>query len=135
MTSPRKPTGPYGQLFWARLNRFSPLLCRLLARVPRGRPLESTEIAERSGLSVSQVDAISQQTDWRGIDLPTAHQFMLACDTDLSNRQHCRRMRMFLKSQPKHREGRFQHLKRSPNWKVTFLPLLVRLENHVKAKK
>lgn len=121
---------PYGSLFWERLDRYPPLLCRLLARVPRGRVLETDEIASRSGLTPIQVLTISSQLDWRGIDLPTARAFMVGCNTDLSNRQHCRRIWMYLKAQPKKPSSRFVHLRRSPNWTTYYLPLLEQFVQH-----
>lgn len=119
---------PYGQLFWDRLDRYPPILCRLLARIPRGRPLTLDEICDRSKLSPSEVHAISRQLDWRGIDLPTARAFMVACGTDLSNRDHCRRIRMFLKSQPSQPLRRFAYLRRDRlQWETIYLPLMKRL--------
>lgn len=122
---------PYGPLFWERIDRYPPVLCRLLARVPKGKPLTTEQIAERSGLSPVQVEAISRQTDWRGIDLPTARSFMLGCNTDLSDRKHCRRIWMYLKSQPRVPSRRFSYLRRSSNWKTYYLPLLEVFVNHL----
>lgn len=116
---------------WVRLDRHPPILLRLMARKPRSRPLETTEIAERSGLSVMQVEAISVQTDWRGIDLPTARAFMVGCDCDLGDRRTYRRMRMSLRYRPK-TAPRFPYLRRSPKWESYYLPLLDRFTAHLK---
>jgi hypothetical protein len=122
---------PYGQLFWDRIDRYPPILLRLLARIPRSRPLETFEIASRSGLSESTVEAIGQQTDWRGVDIPTARAFMTGVGIDLSDRSDCRRIRVYLKSAPKTPANRFPYLKRSEKWESYFLPLLKKFVNHL----
>lgn len=124
----------YGQLFWQRIDKYPPVLCRLLARLPKGRPLTDAEIAEKSGLSQAQVEAYSRQTDWTGIDLPNARSFMLGCGTDLSNRAHCKRIVVYLKSQPKQHRSRFTHLRRDPQWETHYVPLIKILFNHMRAK-
>ena len=126
-----KPKKPYGEKFWERLDRYPPILCRLLARHPRGKAFSSVEIADRSGLSVMQVIAISNQTDWSGVDLPTARRFMLGCSTDLSNRSHCIRMHMYLRLQAKDPSKRFMFLRKSGEWDSYYLPLLRRFYEHV----
>lgn len=121
----------YGGMIWERLEKYPPVLCRLLARLPKGRPLSNHEIATRSGLSHYQVEAISRQTDWRGVDLPTARAFMVACNTDLSNREHCRRIWMYLKTQPRNPSKRFGYLRRSPDWGGYYLPLIEVFAKHL----
>lgn len=106
-------------------------MLRLLARVPRGRPLTTPELAERSGLPPAMIEAISRQTDWSGIDLPTARRFMSACNADLTDRNHCRRIYMYLKSQPRDPTHRFAYLQRSPDWQGYYLPLIELLTRHL----
>lgn len=118
--------------FFDRMDRFPPILCRLLARVPRGRALTSVEIADKSGLSVMQVNSIATQTDWRGIDIPTARAFMAGCNTDLSKRSHCVRLDMYLRSNVKDPRRRFQFLRKSGEWESYYLPLMQRLHRSLK---
>lgn len=122
------------QCFIDRLDRFPPILCRLLARVPRGRALTSVEIADAAGLSVTQVEAISMQTDWRGVDIPTALAFMVGCNTDLTKRSHCVRLDMYLRSNAKDPRRRFQFLRSSGAWDSYYLPLIRRLHESIKRR-
>ncbi len=87
------------------LDRFSPKLCRLLARKRGGRvPLSYAEISEISGLSSSTVVRISHRTTWRGMRVETVQRFSLACGVNLaaadSNHVHFIRhhMRAMLKN-------------------------------------
>jgi len=123
-----------GALFWDRLVRYPPILCRLLARVPRGRPLTDVEIADRGGLSALQVQAIGNQTDWTGIDLPTARRFMVGCDTDLSHRPTVIRIYSYLRNEAKNPANRFVYLRKAPNWTAYYRPLLTRFHQHLLRK-
>lgn len=60
----------------SRLNRFPPCLCRVIARDERGRPLTSHEIAERGGISRTQVDRIARLTDWASVPIGTADRYL-----------------------------------------------------------
>lgn len=118
--------------YWERFDAFCPLLLRILARHPRGEPLTTLEIADRSGLSTSQVEAISWQTDWRGIDLPTVRAYMTGVGIDLASREDVRRIRMYLKTSTRDPNRKFPYLRRNPQWKTTYLPMLIRLANSKK---
>jgi hypothetical protein len=95
--------------------------------------LESIEIAERSGLSITQVEAISQQCDWRGIDLHTAKAFMQGCGCDITDRGTYRRMREYIKAAPRNPVSRFPYLRRSERWDAYYLPLLERFAQHLRS--
>jgi len=118
--------GSNAQVFWSRVFNYPPILLRLLARPPKGKPFTTSELSARSGLPPVTIEAISHQTDWTGIDVPTAHAFMRACNTDLADRNHCRRIYMYLKTQPRTPLKRFSYLRRSPQWKPYYLPLIER---------
>ena len=117
---------PYGSVLWRRFDTHPPILLRLLARHPRGAPLDSQEIADRCGLSVTQVDAISQQCDWRGVDLPTLRAFLTGTGCDLFNRRQFQRIRAYLRTKPRDPTNRFGFLKHSDRWKTYYLPLIDR---------
>ena len=104
--------------FWERVEKYPPILCRIFARKPRGLPLDTAEIAARSGLNPAQVDAISQSLDWRGIDLPTAVAFMRACNADFASRSQFRKFRQSVKRKA------YRHLRRSALWESYYKPLL-----------
>lgn len=59
-----------------RLNRFPPCLCRVIARDEHGRPLTSHEIAERGGISRTQVDRIARLTTWATVPIGTADKYL-----------------------------------------------------------
>ena len=110
--------------FWERCEMFPPILCRIFARKKRGAPLDTSEIADRSGLNPAQVEAISQSLDWRGIDLPTAFAFMQACNSDFADRDQFRRFRQSVKRRA------YRHLRRSPVWEAYYQPLWNRWIKH-----
>lgn len=113
--------------FWKKADLFPPVRVRLLARrCPGGPPLTGTEIAQRTGLSQMTVAAISQQTDWRGIDLPTMRLFLGACGLDFENAVALKRANNYLRGKIK--KGvrvlpRLTYLQNSPSWESEFRPL------------
>lgn len=114
------------ETFWTRINRFPPILVRLLARHPRGEPMTTLEIADRSGLSPFQVEALSQSTDWSTIDLPTAQKFLCACRIDLTNTVQMKRVKVYLKGPVKNgvrAPTPYRYLKTSPLWPTYYQPL------------
>ncbi len=62
------------------VDRFPPMLCRLLARKNRGKsPMSTREIARVSGLPKSTVDKIGRFKSWRDVPCGVMMQFSLAC--------------------------------------------------------
>ena len=114
--------------FSQRLNDFPPCFCRLLARKKNGPPLTADEIAERSArtpgvissLNAAQVEAISKQVKWDGIDILDALAFMYGCRVDLTDAKEVRRIKDYLSNKPM-----FVYLRRSPVWKTYWLPLMI----------
>lgn len=113
--------------FWTRAETIPPILVRLLARRRHGPPLTDAEISAASGLSVAQVFAISQCTDWSGIDLPTMRKFLVACEVDFESFTQMKRVDSYLASNPT-----WQALRKSPQWKPYFEPLMRRYIQSVK---
>lgn len=108
-----------GQNFWRRLDRFPPILCRLLARQPRGRPLTTAEISAASGLTEVGVFTVSNQTDWKGIDIYTMRRFTEACGVDITSRSEMTRVESYLRKRPN-----WRYLRRDPQWHTYFQPLI-----------
>ncbi len=108
-------------MFWTRLNRYPPVLCRLLAREKRGRPLTTVEIAERSGLPPAKVEAISASVSWEGVEALEMMRFIQACGCDFDAQKDMRRVEDYLRKRPK-----FTYLRRSPQWKNYYYPLVVK---------
>lgn len=117
---------------WTRFDKFPPILCRLLARNADKGPLETVELAERSGLSATQVEAIALQLDWRGIDVPTAKRFLQACGLDFDDSKQMRRVRQRIKKRLKTKGGRFSYLKDSANYDNYFAPLMARFYGSIR---
>jgi len=96
--------------FQARLDRFPPVVCRLLAKHPWGPPFTSQEIASRSGLSEYKVVALSPLTSWDEVSVRDMRAFLKGCDMDFDNGEAMNRVRCYLKSKSKRM---FVHLRRS----------------------
>lgn len=113
-------------LYWTRVRRFSPILCRLLARHRYGKPLTTNEITMRCFLLSSwQVEQLSQATSWEGVSLDHFREFTQATGVDPSDAQAMRRIEDYLASKPK-----FSFLKRDHNlWKQYYRPLMQRWLN------
>ena len=110
------------------MERFPPILVRLLARKRHGRPLTTIEIAERGGLKPGQVDFISESHNWILIDLPTFRAFTKGCDIDLLDRANFRRIENYLagvKVKGRRFPPTFRYLKRDPRWESYYKPLLM----------
>lgn len=56
--------------------RFPPCWYRSVAHDERGNPLTSRQIAERGGISRTQVDRISQLTSWETVPIGTADKYI-----------------------------------------------------------
>ncbi len=114
--------------FWARARRFPPILVRLLAHDERGWPMSDDQIAARSGLSLFTVQIISQALDWSCCDVVTMQKYLVACNRDLEDRHQRHRAYQFLE------RPTWQRLRRSPQWKSLYEPLLIRYRDSIVAK-
>lgn len=114
--------------FWSRIERFPPILVRLLARTkPRGPALTTTEIAKRSGLTANQVAAISEQVTWNGIDVYEMRAFLNGCNLNfVSDPASLDRIYSYLRKRPT-----WKFLRVHPQWREVFEPLLRRYRDHL----
>lgn len=108
---------------------FPPILCRILAKHRYGSPLSTHELATRLGWTPAKVEAFSQSTSWRGIDVFDMLAFMAACQLDFSNHAQVKRVKTYLRG--KKRNGSrvaptYMYLRRSPLWQSYYLPLVKR---------
>lgn len=118
--------------FWQTSSMFSPIVVRLLARHARGKPLTDLEIAQRSGLTPHQVLVISQNTTWTGVDLPTMQKFLKGCNLDFCDRRQMKRVTVYIREQVRLtslNRSNYRYLRRSPDWKNFYEPLMRRLSN------
>lgn len=134
-------------LYWKRVARFSPILCRLLARHRYGGPMTSEELAVKMVLFTPwQVDQLSEATSWDGITVAVMRGFTTACNLDISNAAHMRRAEDYLrKTMPNSAHlalfgvprttspaaQPFSYLRKDKLWKPYFQPLLRRWIAHV----
>lgn len=102
-----------------------PCLCRLFARIPHGRPLRDAEISANSiaiggyPITVSTVRYVSGLTSWDTVDLATMRRFLVGCGIDFENRAQMKRVDQYRRTKPK-----WTYLRRSPDWKTLYEPLL-----------
>lgn len=112
--------------FWKKSETYPPILVRLLARVPYGRPLTDHEIAQASGIPVAQVWNISCCTTWDGIDVPTMRRFLTACRVDIEDDATLRRIESYMRKNPS-----WRYLRKSPQWRSYYERLTRMYRKHI----
>lgn len=109
--------------FWTKLDRFPPIVVRLLAykRIPgRGKvAITDEEISQRSGIPLSEVKSISWLVNWDDVPLRRVRAFSEACGVVFTDRDKMRTLTCYLQSRPTYR-----YLRKSPNWKDQFQPMI-----------
>lgn len=110
----------------AKLDRYPPILCRLLARCRdhgRIRAKTAREIAEAAGMSEPEVQILSQLTTWADVPVAKMIAFSTACGVNFGSRRslqgHDALMRTIRSLPP-------AYLRRSVEWD-SFLSHLARL--------
>lgn len=121
-----------------RLKQFPPVLCRLLAKHNRSKPMTNSQIAERSGLSEMEVLTLSRSTSWDGVNVETMRLFTDACGLNLCDARAMKRVSVYLRG--KKVDGlrvspQFEYLRTSPDWKNFFQPLMRLYFEHLKQQK
>lgn len=121
--------------FWKRAETMPPTLCRLLARHRWGRPLTDIEICNAPGLirngvpilklTPREVFCLGESVTWRGVDIPTAHAFLIGCGIDFCNAKQMKRIDSYLRSKPN-----FKYLRTDKEWQSKWEPMIKRwMEN------
>lgn len=102
-----------------KINRYSPKLCRFLARKDKGqRPMTNDDIAKASGLSRSTVAKLSQMDTWDNVTVATMEEFSRACGINLLAPSRRRDKRLIS-------EGRLSLIKNSsPSQRMMFQRIL-----------
>lgn len=123
--------------FFERAKRFPPVLCRLLARRRHGSPLTTVEIAAASGLKPFVVEALSDATDWTGVDIFVLQKFTRGCGIDFTDGHSMKRKTVYLRG--KVQNGRrvppsFAYLRRSPNWSSYYQPMVRRYFESIQSR-
>lgn len=112
-----------------KLDRFPPVVVRLLARQPAGTTvtaLPEGEIVRRSGLSAGEVRVLSRLTSWDDVPLSTMLAFCRGCGADLDNRDWLRKNAAYMASI----RGAPRYLRKDSAWDTTFEPLIRILLRH-----
>lgn len=105
---------------------YPPILCRLLARGNDRKPLTHEQIAVLAKLTWIEVVLISEQIDWRRIDLPSVEAFTKACGVDFTDRRSMNRQSCYLRAKiinGRNQSPRFKYLLMAPNFNSYFKPL------------
>lgn len=115
-----------------RLDRFPPLVCRLLAREGESnrhiKPLTDDQIAERSGLSISRVKALSWLVDWKGVEVYEMLAFSKGCGVDLSDRSKLAKHLQYVRSK---RNRTWQYLKKHHEWDSRWSQMITLYQEHL----
>jgi hypothetical protein len=117
----------------AKLDRFPPVVIRLLARSvegPRVRALTDAEIAHRSGLSAGEIRLLSQLTSWEEVTLGHLLAFTRGCGANLDDRDWLRKNAAYMASI----RGAPRYLRKSPDWERVFQPLIRTWIRHEQTK-
>lgn len=103
---------------WNKLEKFPPVLIRLLAR-KGGEAMTDREIvaASNGNLDLADVRRLSYLVSWEDVGLAQLRVFCLACNADLDDRITFRRLNRYMK------DPKFEHLRRSKQW-PTFREML-----------
>jgi hypothetical protein len=96
---------------WEKLEKFPPVLVRLLAKDTQGRGLTDHEVAAASGLPVADVKRLSYLTSWDNVSNHDTRRFLSGCGCDLFTPRHYKTL-----SQYRRRTSKFVHLTRHANW-------------------
>jgi len=105
---------------------YPPILCRLLARGNDGKPLTHEQICVSAKMTWLEVILVSEQTDWRRIDLPSMAAFTKACGVDFTDRMSMNRQVCYLRGKlfnGKRQSPKFKYLLLAPNCQSYFKPL------------
>lgn len=100
-------------------HNFRPALIRLLARKRYGRPLTTDEISAASDLQPEYVEYIAHKTNWRGVPIHDALDFLRGCGLGVDDAKAWRRVVDYLSRKPS-----FRYLRTSPQWAAYYQPLL-----------
>lgn len=98
---------------WVKLNRYPPVLVRLLAKADAVTTLTDSAIQERSKglLSLADIKRFSYATSWDDVPVAKMKAFVQACGVDFACRETMRTLNRYLSRDPQ-----FIHLTRDPRF-------------------
>lgn len=98
---------------WTKLDRYPPVLVRLLARTRSGRIMSDDEILDRAAtlgftyLDKSAIVSLTYARSWDWASVREMREFCLSCGVDFANAAKMRSLNRYLRNHPK-----FAHVKR-----------------------
>lgn len=120
---------------WKILSNHPPCLVRLLARrkltatSKQVRALSAQEVAIASGLTMARIQEISPMTSWDQVTVAEAERFVLGCGFDPLSASDRNRKTAYQRSCKSSSRAQFSYLRKSPQWKSEFVPLISRLRS------
>ena len=106
-----------------RFAEFTPIICRLLARVGVGRavrPMTDKEIAKAAKLNTFQVMSLSMLPCWDEVPVLTALKFMNGCGIILHDGTIMHNHSSYIKRYGK----RWDYLRKTPEWKMRWSKMI-----------
>jgi len=79
-----------------------------------------------SGLSHFEVHTLSWRICWDGVAIDTMQLFLFGCHCDFESRQDMKRIEDYLDKDPT-----FSYLRRDPDWKIRWMPMLVAWRHNI----
>lgn len=97
--------------FWQKLEKYPPVLVRLLARTPDGHALTDEQIS--ATIDPALVAWLSVKTNWNDVPIQHIKGFLFACRADLTDHRWVRLNNRYTSANSK---AKFTHLVNSPDW-------------------
>lgn len=113
--------------FREKLERYPPLVCRILARKTvnkRTVAIRTSEIVHESGLSFERVMEISRMMEWDTVPVGEMYMFMRGCNVDIETRDGQR----FQYDYSRKMSRIPQYVIKSPEFQKVYVPLLQQLK-------
>ena len=107
--------------FWDRAHIYTPPLVRMMAR-KNGQPMDFMDLCDKSVvLDPVTVETVTKSPSWDGVHFETMREFLAAAGMDFCDWPSMHRADEYIRNGPT-----FIHLRRAPDWKTYWLPLMIR---------
>lgn len=116
---------------WRRIEKLPPILCRLLARHPRGLPLTNSEIAARCRLSRQHVAFIATRPTWDDVGVAEMREFLAGCGLDFCSSSTMKRVDVYLRDVRAGRVKLSRYLRRAPHFQDELAHLVPLVAAHI----
>jgi hypothetical protein len=120
---------------WQRLQKLPPILCRVLARHPRGLPFTDSEIASRCALSSQRIAFLSTFTTWDEVRTLEMREFLRGCGLDFCHGATMKRVDIYMRDVAKGRIQLSKYLRRAPHYQEQLAHLVAPIAKHLIANR